>query len=82
MDQVWLLLAKAEFQDGNYLQAVSTFLYITKIYSTNPEIVAECQLWIARAYTEMGWMYEAGDILHKIEIAGGPPKSIKVFMHW
>lgn len=79
MDQVWLLLAKAEFQDGNYLQAVSTFLYITKIYSTNPEIVAECQLWIARAYTEMGWLYEAGDILHKIEIAGGAPEKHKGF---
>lgn len=79
MDQVWLLLAKAEFQDGDYLQAVSTFLYITKIYSTNPEIVAECQLWIARAYTEMGWMYEAGDILHKIEIAGGAPEKHEGF---
>ena len=79
MDQVWLLLAKAEFQDGNYLQAVSTFLYITKIYSTNPEIVTECQLWIARAYTEMGWLYEAGDILHKIEIAGGAPEKHKGF---
>lgn len=75
MDQVWLLLAKAEFQDGNYLQAITTFLYITKIYSSNPEIVAECQLWITRAYTEMGWMYEAGNVLHKMELAGGPPEK-------
>lgn len=73
MDVVWLLLAKAEFQEENYLQAVTTFLYITKIYSSQPEIVAECQLWIARAYTEMGWMYEAGNILHKMELAGGAP---------
>lgn len=79
MDQVWLLLAKAEFHDGNYLQSVSTFLYITKIYSTNLDIVAECQLWIARVYTEMGWLYEAGDILHKIEIAGGVPEKHKGF---
>ena len=75
MDQVWLLLAKAEFQDGDYLQAITTFLYITKIYSANPEIVAECQLWIARAYTEMGWLYEAGNVLHKMEIAGGPSEK-------
>lgn len=73
MDIVWLLLAKAEFQEENYLQAITTFLYITKIYSSQPEIVAECQLWIARAYTEMGWMYEAGNILHKMELAGGAP---------
>ncbi|MFT4221410.1 MAG: cell envelope integrity protein TolA [Dysgonomonas sp.] len=73
MDVVWLLLAKAEFQEENYLQAITTFLYITKIYSSQPEIVAECQLWIARAYTEMGWMYEAGNILRKMELAGGVP---------
>jgi outer membrane protein assembly factor BamD (BamD/ComL family) len=77
MDQVWLLLAKAEFQDGDYLQTITTFLYITKIYSSNPDIVAECRLWIARAYTEMGWMYEAENILHKIEIAGGAPEKHK-----
>lgn len=75
MDVVWMLLAKAEFQEGDYLQAVTTFLYITKIYSSQPEIVAECQLWIARAYTEMGWMYEAGNILHKMELAGGVPEK-------
>ncbi|WP_231496792.1 hypothetical protein [Prevotella sp. 10(H)] len=75
MDQVWLLLAKAEFHEANYLRAITTFMYITKIYSSNPDIVAECQLWISRAYTEMGWMYEAGNILHKMEIAGGAPES-------
>ena len=77
MDQVWLLLAKAEFYETNYLRSITTFMYITKIYSSNPEIVAECQLWISRAYTEMGWMYEAGNILHKMEIAGGAPESQK-----
>ncbi|WP_185154676.1 tetratricopeptide repeat protein [Dysgonomonas sp. 511] len=75
MDQVWLLLARAEFHDGNYLRAITTFMYITKIYGSQPDIVAESNLWIARAYTEMGWMYEAGNILHKMELAGGPPKS-------
>lgn len=75
MDVVWMLLAKAEFQEENYLQAITTFLYITKIYSSQPDIVAECQLWIARAYTEMGWMYEAGNILHKMELAGGAPQK-------
>lgn len=76
MDQVWLLLAKAEFQDGDYLRAITTFLYITKIYRSNPEIVAECQLWIARAYTEMGWIYEAGNVIHKMDMAGGPPDKL------
>lgn len=79
LDKVWLLLAKAEFQEGNYLRAITTFMYISKIYSTNRDIVTESQLWIARAYTEMGWMYEAGNILHKIELAGGVADSQKSF---
>jgi len=77
MDKVWLLLAKAEFQEANYLRSITTFLYITKIYGSQPEIVAESNLWIARAYTEMGWLYEAGNVLHKMELAGGPPEKHK-----
>lgn len=79
MDKVWLLLAKAEFQEGNYLRAITTFMYISKIYSTNPDIVAECRLWVARAYTEMGWMYEAGNILYKMETGEGIPESQNTF---
>lgn len=77
MDKVWLLLAKAEFHDGNYLRSVTTFMHISKIYGSNPNIVAECRLWTARAYTEMGWIYEAGDILRKMEQAGGAPEKQK-----
>ncbi|MDR1882854.1 MAG: tetratricopeptide repeat protein [Prevotella sp.] len=77
MDKVWLLLAKAEFYEANYLQAITAFMHISRIYGTNPGIVAECQLWTSRAYTEMGWMYEAGNILHQMEIAGGAPDSRK-----
>ena len=77
MDKNWMLLAKAEFHEANYLRAITTFLYISKIYSSRPEIVAECRLWVARAYTEMGWMYEAGNILHKMDLAGGPPEKHK-----
>lgn len=77
MDNVWMLLAKAEFHEAKYLQAITTFMYISKIYASQPEIVAECQLWISRAYTEMGWLYEAGNILHKMELAGGAPDKHK-----
>lgn len=63
----WMLLAKAEFEEGNYLRAITTFMYITKIYNTNKEVVTESKLWIARAYSEMGWMYEAENVLRKME---------------
>lgn len=75
LKNTWLLLAKGEFQSGDYIRAISTFMYISKIYGSRPEIVTECQLWIARAYTEMGWMYEAANVLHKLNIAGSVPQK-------
>lgn len=77
MKNVWILLGKAELQNENYMQSISTFMYTTKIYSTNPEIVAECQLWIARGYTEIGWMYEAGDVLYRLDANGGVPEKLQ-----
>ncbi len=76
LKNTWLLLAKGEFQSGDYIRSITTFMYISKIYASRPEIVSECKLWIARAYTEMGWMYEAANVLHKIDIAGGVPKKL------
>lgn len=62
----WLLLAKAEFHKSNFLGSVSTFSYIERHYATDKNTAAVCQLWIARAYGEMGWIYEAEQVLSKI----------------
>lgn len=77
MKNVWLLLGKAEVQNGNYLQGISTFMYTSKVYNSSPEIITECQIWIARAYTEMGWMHEAGDVLYKLEHGSEIPEGLK-----
>lgn len=63
----WMLLGKAEFEEGNYLRAITTFLYISKIYAGDMRIVSESKLWVARSYSEMGWMYEAENVLRKME---------------
>ncbi len=68
MGNAWLLLAKAEFHKGDFLGSVSTFNYIARHYSYDKDMVAQCQLWTARAYGEMGWMYEAEEILNKVQI--------------
>ncbi len=68
MGNAWLRLGEAEFHKGDFLGAVGTFSYISKHYSNDPDMVARCQLWIARAYGEMGWLYEAEDMLAKVQI--------------
>lgn len=66
MDDAWLLLGKAEFHKGDFLGAVGTFNYIMRHYSHDHDMVAQCQLWVVRAYCEMGWIYEAEELMMKI----------------
>jgi len=66
MGEAWLLLGKAEFHKADFLGSVGTFSYITRHYTNDKNIEAVCQLWIARAYGEMGWIYEAEQMLSKV----------------
>ena len=66
LSEAWLLLAKAEFHKGDFLGSVGTFSYIIRHYLNDKGIEATCQLWIVRAYGEMGWIYEAEQVMSKI----------------
>ena len=66
LKNAWLLLAKAEFHKGDFLGSVGTFAYVAKHYSNDNDMVVQCQLWMVRAYAEMGWLYEAEEVLSKI----------------
>ncbi len=61
----WFLMAKAQFQKGEFLEAASTFSYISRLYADDPDKVAEARLWMARCYTELEWYYDAEDVLNK-----------------
>jgi tetratricopeptide (TPR) repeat protein len=68
MKDAWLLLGKAEFHKAEFLGSVGTFSYIIRHYGkTDKDMEVTCQLWVARAYGEMGWMYEAEEVLSKIQ---------------
>ena len=65
--RAWLLLAQSEFHKGDFLESVSTFNYIIRHYSYDRDVVAQCQLWSARAYAEMGWLYEAEQVVQQVK---------------
>lgn len=67
LKDAWMLLAKSEFHKADFLGSVGTFTYITRHYATEKDLVAQSQLWIVRAYAEMGWIYEAEQVLSKIK---------------
>ena len=66
LKEAWLMLAKSEFHKGEFLGSVGTFSYIINHYSTEPDVADEAKIWTARAYIEMGWDYEAEDMLKKL----------------
>ena len=68
MGTAWLRLGEAEFHKGDFLGAISTFNYIIRHYQNDADMIARCQLWIARGYAEMGWQYEAEDMLNRVQI--------------
>ena len=67
MYRAWMMLGQSEFHKGDFLGSVGTFAYVSRLYDYDKDLVAQCQLWTARAYAEMGWIYEAEDMLHRVK---------------
>lgn len=62
----WMMLAKAQFNQGNFIEAASTFNYIIRLYSTQPEVYSVAKAYLARCYVALGWPYDAEDVLNKM----------------
>ncbi|MBQ0049317.1 MAG: tetratricopeptide repeat protein [Bacteroidales bacterium] len=62
----WLMLGQSQFLQGNFFEAASTFSYMTRLYATQPDILALARVWLARCYVALEWPYDAEDILHKM----------------
>lgn len=61
----WFLMADAQRQKGEFIEAASTYSYISKLYFDEPEIVAEAQYKMAQCYSEMGWNYESEELFQR-----------------
>ena len=79
MSLAWIRLGEAEFHKGDFLGAVSTFNYIINHYQNDPDMIAQCQLWVARSYAEMGWQYEAEDMLNRVQVDALSRKHAKLY---
>ena len=66
VQQAWLLMGKAQFYQLDFLAANATFTYAIRHYADNKDVFTEANLWMARSYAEMGWFYEAEDVLGKM----------------
>ena len=67
MYHAWLMMAEAQFQKGEFIEAASTYNYIIRLYSTQPEIASIAKAKLARCYVALDWAYDAEDVLNKMK---------------
>lgn len=63
--KAYMLMGQASFYKGEFLESIGVFNYVVKHFG-NYEEHYDAQLWMARGYAEMGWLYEAENELIKI----------------
>lgn len=66
LKHAWLLMGKAQFQQGDFIEAASTFNYAIRLYAGQPEVVSVARAYLARCYVELEWAYDAEDVFNKI----------------
>lgn len=64
--RAWLLMGKAQFQQGAFDEAAATFSYMSRLYQTQPVQNGLARAWLAKCYTELGWMYDAEDVIRNM----------------
>ncbi len=68
IDRAWLLMGKAHVQNKDYTEAVSVFSQTTRLFSYDIDVVSEAQIWMMRAYTEMGWFSDAESMASTLQV--------------
>lgn len=59
LHKAWMLMGQAQFQQGNYLEASTTFAYIQRHFFHLPNTVARARMMEALCYAQMDWLYDA-----------------------
>jgi len=67
MHNAWLMMGRSQYYNGDFAGAAATFMYISKHFTWLPETVTESQLWEARSYISMDWLFEGEVILKRIK---------------
>lgn len=67
LHNAWMMMGRSQYNNGDFLGAASTFFYISKHFSWLPKTVLEAQLWQARSYIAMDWLFEAEVILNRVK---------------
>lgn len=68
IDRAWLLMGKAHVQNKDYTEAISVLSYTVRLFAYDIDVVSEAQIWMMRAYTEMGWFSDAEGLALTLQV--------------
>lgn len=77
LHNAWMRMAEAQYLDGDFLNAASTFLYISRHFTWLPEVVTEARIRQALCYCALNWTYEAENVLHNVKEKDLTSKSLR-----
>ncbi len=64
--KAWMLMGRSQFHMGQFTEAASTFSYMSRLYATQPAIYGKARAWLAKCYTQEGWLYDAEDVIRNM----------------
>ena len=65
--KAWMLMGRAQFYEGDFDAAASTFSYMSRLYQTQPAIYARARAWLAKSYIENNFLYDAEDVIRNMK---------------
>ena len=74
--RAWFLMANSQMQKGEFTEAAGTYIYISRLYENDRDIVARARIRLAKCYSELDWLYEAEDLLQRVQ-RDTVPESLK-----
>lgn len=78
VDDAYILMGKSVFYKGQFLESIGIFNHVALKYA-GEDVWYLAHLWIARAYAEMGWLYEAENMLSLVNDENLPIQYLKFY---
>ncbi len=66
MDEVFLLMANAQFHMADFNSSAATCTYIIRHFSSNKIVCDKASILLARSYKELEWLYDAENLFREL----------------
>ncbi len=64
LHNAWLMMVRGQYFNGDFAGAASTAFYVSRHFTWLPDVVIEAELWQARSYISLDWLFEAEMIIN------------------